>query len=262
MELPDLLGIGDAAAIDPRADLAAARPHRDRLRVPIGVGPDGTPVELDIKESAQEGMGPHGLLIGATGSGKSELLRTLVLGARGHALLRGPQLRPGRLQGRRDVRLAGRAAAHHRGHHQPGRRAAAGRPHAGRAHRRDGAPAGAAAGGRQLRLAGTTTRRPAPTAHRWSRCRACWSSATSSASCWPPSPTSSTCSSMIGRLGRSLGVHLLLASPAAGGGPAARPGHPPVVPDRPAHLLGDGEPHRARRARRLRAAAARPATAT
>ena len=34
---------------------------------------------LDIKESAQQGMGPHGLLIGATGSGKSEVLRTLVL---------------------------------------------------------------------------------------------------------------------------------------------------------------------------------------
>src|SRR6185437_11695283 len=32
------------------------------------------------KESAQDGMGPHGLLIGATGSGKSELLRTIVLG--------------------------------------------------------------------------------------------------------------------------------------------------------------------------------------
>ncbi|WP_275408378.1 FtsK/SpoIIIE domain-containing protein, partial [Actinoplanes campanulatus] len=31
------------------------------------------------KESAQDGMGPHGLLVGATGSGKSELLRTLVL---------------------------------------------------------------------------------------------------------------------------------------------------------------------------------------
>ncbi|HEV8175539.1 MAG TPA: type VII secretion protein EccCb, partial [Actinoplanes sp.] len=36
-------------------------------------------IELDLKESAQDGMGPHGLLIGATGSGKSELLRTLVL---------------------------------------------------------------------------------------------------------------------------------------------------------------------------------------
>ena len=35
---------------------------------------------LDLKESAQGGSGPHGLCIGATGSGKSELLRTLVLG--------------------------------------------------------------------------------------------------------------------------------------------------------------------------------------
>ena len=56
------------------------RPPRGRLRVPIGTDADGQPVELDIKESAQGGMGPHGLVIGATGSGKSELLRTLVLG--------------------------------------------------------------------------------------------------------------------------------------------------------------------------------------
>ncbi|MEV6493476.1 type VII secretion protein EccCb, partial [Actinoplanes sp. NPDC051633] len=54
-------------------------PARDRLRVRFGVGADGVPVELDLKESAQDGMGPRGLLIGATGSGKSELLRTLVL---------------------------------------------------------------------------------------------------------------------------------------------------------------------------------------
>ena len=43
------------------------------------------PVLLDLKESAQLGMGPHGLCVGATGSGKSELLRTLVLGPAGHA---------------------------------------------------------------------------------------------------------------------------------------------------------------------------------
>jgi S-DNA-T family DNA segregation ATPase FtsK/SpoIIIE len=56
------------------------RPNRDKLRVRFGIHVDGTPIELDLKESAQDGMGPHGLLIGATGSGKSELLRTLVLG--------------------------------------------------------------------------------------------------------------------------------------------------------------------------------------
>ncbi|GIJ53872.1 type VII secretion protein EccCa [Virgisporangium aurantiacum] len=75
--LTELLGIADAAVFDgPRTQRAA----RERLRVPIGVGTDGQPVDLDLKESALDGMGPHGLVIGATGSGKSELLRTLVLG--------------------------------------------------------------------------------------------------------------------------------------------------------------------------------------
>ncbi|GLW96155.1 type VII secretion protein EccCa [Microtetraspora sp. NBRC 16547] len=77
--LTDLLGVGDAALIDP-AVTWRPRAGRNRLRVPIGLGADGRVVELDIKESAQGGMGPHGLVIGATGSGKSELLRTLVLG--------------------------------------------------------------------------------------------------------------------------------------------------------------------------------------
>ena len=56
------------------------RTIHERLRIPIGVGEHGEPIDLDIKEAALEGMGPHGLVIGATGSGKSELLRTLVLG--------------------------------------------------------------------------------------------------------------------------------------------------------------------------------------
>ena len=77
MELPDLLGVGDAATVDVQNTWRPRR-HRDRLRIPLGVGPDGNVVELDFKESAHEGMGPHGLVIGATGSGKSELLRTVV----------------------------------------------------------------------------------------------------------------------------------------------------------------------------------------
>jgi S-DNA-T family DNA segregation ATPase FtsK/SpoIIIE len=77
-DLTKLLGISDLATFDPR-QLWATRSASDRLRVPIGIDEDGHTVELDIKESAQEGMGPHGMLIGATGSGKSELLRTLVL---------------------------------------------------------------------------------------------------------------------------------------------------------------------------------------
>jgi ESX secretion system protein EccC len=77
--LPDLLGIGDPRAVDP-ALTWRPRPAADRLRLPIGVDPAGGPIELDLKESAEGGMGPHGLIIGATGSGKSELLRTLVTG--------------------------------------------------------------------------------------------------------------------------------------------------------------------------------------
>ncbi|MGK5443782.1 type VII secretion protein EccCa [Micromonospora sp. URMC 105] len=77
--LPELLGIGDPESFTAEQGWAP-RSARDRLRVPIGVGADGGAIELDLKESAQDGMGPHGLLIGATGSGKSELLRTLVLG--------------------------------------------------------------------------------------------------------------------------------------------------------------------------------------
>ncbi|WP_338061482.1 type VII secretion protein EccCa [Prauserella marina] len=78
LELTDLLDLGDPHAFS-LAETWSSRSNRSRLRVAIGVHADGRPMELDLKESAQDGMGPHGLLVGATGSGKSELLRTLVL---------------------------------------------------------------------------------------------------------------------------------------------------------------------------------------
>ena len=65
------------------ADVTAMWPGREgtksRLTVPIGATPTGQAVYLDFKEAAHGGAGPHGLCIGATGSGKSELLRTLVV---------------------------------------------------------------------------------------------------------------------------------------------------------------------------------------
>ncbi|MEJ2854280.1 MULTISPECIES: type VII secretion protein EccCb [unclassified Saccharothrix] len=76
----EMLGVeGDARTFD-LGRAWWARPERERYRVPFGVGPRGEPVALDFKEAALGGDGPHGLLVGATGSGKSELLRTLVLG--------------------------------------------------------------------------------------------------------------------------------------------------------------------------------------
>lgn len=79
LTLTSLLSVDDPYKVDP-AVVWRPRAQRNRLRVPIGIDSDGRPIELDIKEAAQGGYGPHGLCIGATGSGKSELLRTLVLG--------------------------------------------------------------------------------------------------------------------------------------------------------------------------------------
>lgn len=90
--LPDAIDSGHAAAlagwlagfrtpsqVSPGVDLTDlldldARPRRphEHLRFPIGLTPDGSVVELDLKQT------PHGMLIGATGSGKSELLRTVI----------------------------------------------------------------------------------------------------------------------------------------------------------------------------------------
>ena len=73
-----LLGL-DAAGLQ-AAERWRQQPRTALLRTPIGVGTGGEPVLLDLKEAAEGGMGPHGLVVGATGSGKSELLRTIVAG--------------------------------------------------------------------------------------------------------------------------------------------------------------------------------------
>ncbi|WP_231556447.1 type VII secretion protein EccCb [Cryobacterium sp. MLB-32] len=86
VDIAELLKIDDISTFD-TASAWETRSPRDFLRVPIGLDDFGEPVLLDLKESAQLGMGPHGLCIGATGSGKSELLRTLILAL---ALSHGP----------------------------------------------------------------------------------------------------------------------------------------------------------------------------
>ncbi|RKT56743.1 type VII secretion protein EccCa [Saccharothrix australiensis] len=78
IELTTLLGIRDARTFDVPAQWRPRNALRSRMSVPIGVTGEGEVIELDLKEPAQGGVGPHGMLIGATGSGKSELLRTLV----------------------------------------------------------------------------------------------------------------------------------------------------------------------------------------
>jgi DNA segregation ATPase FtsK/SpoIIIE, S-DNA-T family len=77
IDITDLLGISDVTMISPDTAWQPRSP-RDFLRVPIGLDDFGSPILLDLKESAHLGMGPHGICIGATGSGKSEMLRTLI----------------------------------------------------------------------------------------------------------------------------------------------------------------------------------------
>ena len=78
-DLLEVLGIRDARKLDVDR-LWSARRTQNRLwmRFPVGLDPSGEVVELDLKETSQYGMGMHSVLIGFSGSGKSETIITEV----------------------------------------------------------------------------------------------------------------------------------------------------------------------------------------
>lgn len=79
-EWHQLVGAQSVEEVTPARWRMFADTDRDRLRIPFGHElKTGDIMHLDIKEGAEFGAGPHGMLIGTTGSGKSEFLRTLIL---------------------------------------------------------------------------------------------------------------------------------------------------------------------------------------
>ena len=71
--LLELLGLGSASTVDVAA--AWARGPSQPLQVAIGSDDAGAPLTLGFRTD-----GPHGMIAGTTGSGKSELLQTLLTG--------------------------------------------------------------------------------------------------------------------------------------------------------------------------------------
>ena len=74
VRLLDLLGIEHADQVN--IELWWSMPPFGRLRVPMGMGLNG-PVWIDFNDNAH---GPHGIIAGTTGAGKSELLSSLIVG--------------------------------------------------------------------------------------------------------------------------------------------------------------------------------------
>ncbi|MEV5649136.1 FtsK/SpoIIIE domain-containing protein [Nocardia sp. NPDC052254] len=71
--------IGDVGDLDVKYRWRR-KPYRDRLRVPIGVADNGTRVVLDLKSPAGSDSAPIGVVTGFSGSGKSQILMSAVLG--------------------------------------------------------------------------------------------------------------------------------------------------------------------------------------
>ena len=88
--LAEILGIEDYANLDVERLWAPTRsgppfqknPWGERwLKIPYGRDEFGNPVYIDFKETHEGGMGHHMVLVGTTGSGKSEFWTTLILSA-------------------------------------------------------------------------------------------------------------------------------------------------------------------------------------
>ncbi len=84
-----LLGIANAAKMDVNAlwaprmlPVGTGEPVdlEPLLQVPLGLQPSGAPLIVDLKDEADGGNGPHGLMIGMTGSGKSTALKAMAFG--------------------------------------------------------------------------------------------------------------------------------------------------------------------------------------
>ena len=95
-DLPETVGLLELLGLtDPSAEAVAETWKRSgtTVRAPIGASAAG-PLEIDLVTD-----GPHALLAGTTGAGKSELLRTLVVALAARVDPEASQLRADPLQG-------------------------------------------------------------------------------------------------------------------------------------------------------------------